>query len=61
MALTELNLAEADFSSLTEFDVEGNVNITSVSLRNTVVNQTSLATLLDGGDGLRGMTRHWRT
>jgi hypothetical protein len=50
MTLMELNLAEADCSSLTLFDVGGDVNITSVSLRNTVVNQTSLAALLDGGD-----------
>jgi Leucine-rich repeat (LRR) protein len=45
-SLTELNLAEADFSSLTDFHVGGNVNITSVSLRNAVVNQTSLEKLL---------------
>jgi hypothetical protein len=54
-----LNLADADFSSLGErldflsgrggLVVEGNEKITSVSLRNTVVNQTSLAGLLDGG------------
>jgi hypothetical protein len=50
--LTELNLAEADFSSLIDFnlgDDEGRANIRSVSLRNTVVSQTSLAALLDGG------------
>jgi hypothetical protein len=62
-ALTELNLAEADFSSLSKrFDVAGNVNITSVSLNSAVVNQTSLAVLLDGGgsdigiDELDGIT-----
>jgi hypothetical protein len=49
MDLTELNLADADFSNLDTFDVEDNVSITSVSLRNTVLNQTSLAALLDGG------------
>ena len=31
------------------FDVEGNVKITSVSLASVVLNQTSLARLLDGG------------
>jgi len=45
-SLIELNLAQADFSSLTNFRVGGNVNITSVSLRNAVVNQTSLEKLL---------------
>jgi hypothetical protein len=49
-ALTELNLTDADFLRLDHFGVRGNVNITSVSLKDTVVNQTSLATLLDGGD-----------
>jgi hypothetical protein len=48
-ALTELNLAEVDFLSLSSFNVHGNRNITSVSLKNTVLNQTSLALLLDGG------------
>jgi hypothetical protein len=48
-ALTELNFAEADFSSLDAFDVDGSVNITSVSLRNTVVNQTSVTKLMVGG------------
>ncbi len=47
--LTELNLAEADFSSLTDFDVAGNVNLTRVSLERAVMNQTSLAALMDGG------------
>jgi hypothetical protein len=51
-ALGELDLAEADFSSMNHraaFDVGGNVNITSVSLRNTTLNQGSLAMLLHGG------------
>ncbi len=47
--LTELNLDEADFSSLDTFTVVGNTNITSVSLKNTVLNQTALTALLDGG------------
>jgi hypothetical protein len=47
--LTELNLAEAEFLSLTTINVAGNVNITRVSQKNAVVNQTSLAALLDGG------------
>ena len=51
MPLTELNLAEADFSSLINFNVAENVNIASVSLKNAVVNQSSLAALLDGGEG----------
>jgi hypothetical protein len=54
IALTELNLSEADFSSLRWFDLGGNVNISSISLRNTVVNQMPLATLLDGGNCIRG-------
>ena len=49
IALAELNLGEADFLSLTTFDVGANVNIASASLRNTVVSQTSLAALHDGG------------
>jgi hypothetical protein len=49
-SLTELNLAEADFSSLRHFDVENDTNISSVSLRNTVLNQRALAALLDGGE-----------
>ncbi len=48
-ALTKLNLAEADFSSLTRFNVQLSVNINQVSLRNSVLNQTSLTTLMDGG------------
>jgi hypothetical protein len=48
-ALTELNLAEADFPSLARFDLSGNVNIISASLKNVVLNQTSLAALLYGG------------
>jgi uncharacterized protein YjbI with pentapeptide repeats len=47
--LTELNLADADFSNLDTFDVDDNVHITIVSLKNAVLNQTSLAALLDGG------------
>jgi hypothetical protein len=49
LAMTELNLAQADFSSLTYFTVENNANIRSVSLKNTRLNQTALAALLDGG------------
>ena len=48
--LTELNLAETEFSSLASFSVVENVIMTSVSLKNIVVNQDSLATLLDGGN-----------
>jgi Leucine-rich repeat (LRR) protein len=48
-ALTELNLVEADFLSLHRFSVQGDENISNVSLKNTVMNQTSLASLLDGG------------
>ena len=47
--MTNLNLEGANFSSLTRFDVGGNTNMTSVSLKNAVLNQTSLAALLDGG------------
>ncbi len=49
LTLTELNLAEADFSSLTDFDVARNVNLTRVSLESAVLNQTSLAASMDGG------------
>jgi hypothetical protein len=49
-ALTELELIEAEFSRLNEFNVYGNVNITSVSLRSTALTQESLTVLLDGGD-----------
>jgi hypothetical protein len=49
--LTELNLSDADFPSLTYFHVGGNVNIASVSLKNTVLNQTALISLLEGTDG----------
>ncbi|MFV1981250.1 MAG: leucine-rich repeat domain-containing protein, partial [Rhodothermia bacterium] len=56
LAMTDLNLAGADFSSLTSFDVENNANITSVSLRRTVVNQTSLAALMDAGNSWFGPT-----
>ncbi|OHB74859.1 MAG: hypothetical protein A2W31_15170 [Planctomycetes bacterium RBG_16_64_10] len=52
MALTELNLAEADFSKLILFDVNGNLNIGSVSLQNAVMDQTSLVALLDGSPWL---------
>jgi hypothetical protein len=37
------------------FGLDGNVNITSVSLKNAVVNQTSLTVLLDGGGGSTGI------
>jgi hypothetical protein len=49
MALTDLNLAEAEFSNLWIFDVKDNVNVSSVSLRNAMVNQTALTALMDGG------------
>jgi len=52
-ALTDLNLAEANFSNLTGLSVGDDGNITRVSLRNTVVNQTALAALLSGGIGSR--------
>jgi hypothetical protein len=62
--LTALNLEAADFSNLTSFDVYGNESITSVSLTNTVVNQISLAALMDGGgcleDGRWRARRHHR-
>jgi len=54
-SMKELQLAAANFSSLTYFDVGGNTNLTAVSLRNTVVNQTSLAVLLDGGGSGTGI------
>jgi hypothetical protein len=48
--LRELNLEAAEFSSLIRhFNVGLSPNIGSVSLRNTMVNQASLATLFDGG------------
>jgi len=56
LAMTDLNLTGADFSSLTSFDVEDNANITSVSLRSTVLNQTSLAALMDAGNSWFGPT-----
>jgi len=52
-SMTDLNLEGAGFSSLTRFDVGGNTSITRVSLKNAVLNQTSLAALLDGGSPLR--------
>ena len=48
--LTDLNLDETEFSSLTSFTLADSVNITRVSLKNTVVNQSSLVTLLQGGN-----------
>jgi len=54
-SLRELNLAEANFSSLETFDIS-NVNLASVSLKNAVVNQESLSVLLDGGDWTIGST-----
>jgi hypothetical protein len=53
--LEALNFADAHFLGLTDFDLEGNVQITEVSLRNAVISQMSLATLLDGG------RHHWQT
>ena len=52
--LTELNLDEAALSSLSEFGVgnemvRANWAIASVSLKNAVLDQHSLVTLLDGG------------
>jgi hypothetical protein len=49
-SLTELNLDKTEFSSLVSFDVKNDTNISRVSLRNTVLNQRALATLLDGGE-----------
>jgi hypothetical protein len=37
-------------SSLAEFDVEGNTNITRVSLRSSVLTQTALAAIVDGSE-----------
>jgi hypothetical protein len=48
-ALTDLNLENSDFSMLTKFDVASNTSIARVSLRNTVLTQTALATLVNGG------------
>ena len=47
ISLTNLNLEGADFSSLTTLEVFG-TSITSVSLKNAVLNQTSLDALMDG-------------
>jgi hypothetical protein len=60
-ALTELNLEAADFSSLNSFGVAGGTawcepafeNITSISLHNAVVNQTSLDALWNWCGGIR--------
>ena len=48
-SMTRLNLEDAGFSSLRFFKVDGNTNLTSVSLKNAVLNQASLAVLLNGG------------
>ena len=48
-SLTKLNLEETGFSGLRYFSVGGNTSMTSVSLKNAVLNQLSLETLLDGG------------
>ena len=53
-ALTELNLADAEFENLILFMLADDgsdraANIDRVSLKNALVNQTSLAALLDGG------------
>jgi hypothetical protein len=49
-SMTHLNMEGAGFSSLLQkFHVGGNTDITSVSLKDAVLNQTSLETLLDGG------------
>jgi hypothetical protein len=45
-------LTEADLSNLNEFNVDGDASISNVSLKNTVVNQTSLTVLLDGRNGI---------
>jgi hypothetical protein len=47
--MTELNLAEADLPALIHFSLYNYANINSVSLRNAVVNQESLASLINGG------------
>ena len=54
-ALIELNLTDIDFSELQEFDAWNNDNVTRISLKNTVMNQTSLSVLIDGGDWSSGM------
>ena len=54
--LKDLNLEDADFSSLTAFDVTSYTSIARVSLRNTRLNQTALAALVDGGDPDSGYT-----
>ncbi len=62
VSLTELNLEGADFSSLKFFGVSDNTSITSVSLKDAVLNQTSLAALIYGQSryvgigGLPGVT-----
>jgi hypothetical protein len=53
--LTDLNLDQADFSSLSYLDVSG-TSITRVSLRDTVLNQTALAAVAGGIGGLPGLT-----
>jgi Leucine-rich repeat (LRR) protein len=47
--LTGLDLAEADLSNVTAFSLKGCESIRRVSLRNAVLNQGVLASLLDGG------------
>ncbi|MDP6546234.1 MAG: leucine-rich repeat protein [Phycisphaerae bacterium] len=52
-SITDLNLDGADFSSLTRTsfgrEIGWDTSVTSVSLKNAVLNQTSLEALLDGG------------
>jgi len=45
--LTKLNLDFANFSSLRLFDVRENKAVTSVSMKNIIINQSSLTALLD--------------
>jgi Leucine-rich repeat (LRR) protein len=48
-ALTNLNLEGADFSHLGFFDLTGDTLVSRVSLRNTRLNQSLLAVLVNGG------------
>ena len=48
--LTSLDLTDADFTRLLDFHVDDNwSDITSASLKNSIIDQASLAVLMDGG------------
>ena len=49
--LTNLDLTGTDLSRMDRFDVAFNDSITSVSLKNSIINQASLAVLMDSGYG----------